>query len=197
MPAEPGKDFIEKVSPSQSSDAGDPPAEDFTPGAPATEDAEDTVGKLREESKQLRDQLLRKQAEFENFRKRAERDKHESMQYSLLNAVKELLPILDGFERALETNGSGEEYRKGVALIYQQLFGALQKLGLKRVESQGRPFDPRLHEAVATLETNEFPDHQIVEEMQRGYFFKDRLLRPAMVKVAQPKAGGGKHIETR
>ncbi len=199
MPAQPGptehgKDFIENPSTAQPSSDPAPPGEDFAPGLSSSEEsAEETVRKLREESKRLSDQLLRQQAEFENFRKRTEREKHESIQYSLLNAVKELLPVLDGFERALESDGGGEEYRKGVALIHQQFSGVLQKLGLKPVESQGLPFDPRFHEAVATVETEEFPDHQIVEEFQRGYFFKGRLLRPAMVKVAQRKPGGGTH----
>lgn len=143
---------------------------------------------LQEEKKQLMDQLLRKQAETENFRKRTEREKAEFMQYSLFNAVKELLPILDGFELALGSDGGGEDYRKGVELIYQKLIGALKKLGLQPVESKGREFDPRMHQAVATVETDQRPDHEIVEELQRGYFFKDRLLRPAMVKVAKRRS---------
>jgi len=153
------------------------------------EKLEETVRKLQEEKKQLTEQLLRKQADVENFRKRMERDKEEFMQYSLLNAVKELLPILDGFELALGAEGSGEEYRKGVALIHQKLYAALVRLGLRPVESEGREFDPREHQAVATVESDQHAEHEVLEELQRGYFFKDRLLRPAMVKVAKRRGG--------
>jgi len=195
MPAEPRKDIpkeqsttppaAEEVSVEELS-----PAEDFAPGAAPREEAlEGAVGKLQAEKKQLMDQLLRKQAELENFRKRTEREKEEFRQYALFDTVRSLLPVMDGFEWALRSEGNGEDFRKGVELIYQQLRGALQKLGLKTVETEGRLFNPRMHEAVATIETDQFPEHQIVEELQRGYFFKDRLLRPAMVKVAQRRAG--------
>jgi len=160
-----------------------PPAEDFTPAE--TETSEETILKLQEEKKQLKDQLLRKQAELENFRKRSEREKDDFRQYAVSETLKALLPILDNFDRALKTDGAGDEYRKGVELIHQQLSSTLQKLGLKAVEAKGQPFNPREHEAVATVETDEVPDHHVVEEMQRGYFFKDKLLRPAMVKVAK------------
>jgi molecular chaperone GrpE len=170
------------------------PAEDFTPAAASPEEAPEeamakTVLNLQAENKQLMDQLLRKQAELENFRKRAEREKEEFLQYSLFDTVKSLLPILDGFELALISEGIGEDYRKGVELIYQQLQGVLQKLGLKTMETKGHQFNPRLHEAVAATETDQCPEHQIAEELQRGYFFKDRLLRPAMVTVAKRRAG--------
>lgn len=178
MPGEPTRDI-----PQPSSEAADP-AEDFTPSV-APEEAAAELEKLREENKKLNDQLLRKHAELENFRRRAEREKEEFVQYSLYSAVKELLPILDGFELALNSDGSGEEYRKGVALIYQTLSSALQRLGLKPIESKGQEFDPHKHQAVATVQTNEVPEHQVVDELQRGYFFKDRLLRPAMVTVAK------------
>lgn len=148
----------------------------------------ETIQKLQAEKKHLLDQLLRKQAELENFRKRAEKEKDDFLQYALFDAVKSLLPVLDGFDLALESGGSGEDYRKGVELIHQQLHGVLQKMGMKRVETKGRRFDPRLHEAVATIETDQCPEHEIVEELQRGYFFKDRLLRPAMVTVARRPA---------
>lgn len=178
MPGEP----IQEVPPTDS-DAG-APAEDFTPES-VSQQTDEEARKLREENKKLTEQLLRKQAEVENFRKRAEREKDEFMQYSLFSAVKELLPILDGFELALSADGGGEDYRKGVALIYQKLASALQKLGLKAIESKGQEFDPHKHQAVATIETDEVPEHKVVEELQRGYFFKDRLLRPAMVTVAK------------
>ena len=170
------------------------PAEDFSPAAALPEDAaeealEKSVRKLQAEKKQLTDQLLRQQADLENFRKRSEREKEEFLQYTLFDTVKSLLPILDGFELALRSAGIGEDYRKGVELIYQQLHGVLEKLGLKMVETKGHQFNPRMHQAVATTETDQCPEHQILEELQRGYFFKDRLLRPAMVTVSKRTAG--------
>ena len=136
----------------------------------------------------MTDQLLRKQAEVENVRKRLTREKEEFQQYSLFQAVESLIPVLDGFELALQSNGSGEDYRKGVELIYQQLFGALRRLGLEAVESEGKQFNPYMHEAVSLVETDEVEDQQILAELQRGYLFKNRLLRPARVKVAQRPA---------
>jgi molecular chaperone GrpE len=102
--------------------------------------------------------------------------------------VESLIPVLDGFELALQSNGSGEDYRKGVELIYQQLLGALRRLGLEVVESEGKQFNPYMHEAVSMVETTEHEDQQILAELQRGYLFKNRLLRPARVKVAQRPA---------
>jgi molecular chaperone GrpE len=190
MPAEPRKDKPKDSSAATPAVDELSPAEDFAPAAaPPQEALEDTIRKLQAEKTQLMDQLLRKQAEIENFRKRTQREKEEFQQFSLFDTVKSLLPVLDGFELALRSEGSGEEYRKGVELIYQQLHGLLEKLGLKTVETKGHQFNPRLHEAVATTETDRFPEHQIVEELQRGYFFKDRLLRPAMVKIAKRRAG--------
>ena len=141
--------------------------------------------KLLAEKRQLFDQLLRKQADLENSRKRMEREKSEFLKYSLFEAVKSLLPILDGFELALSSDGGDDEFRKGMQMICKQLLDALQKLGLEVIEAKGREFDPRLHEAMMTVATREYPDQQIVEELQRGYFFKQRLLRPARVKVAK------------
>lgn len=166
------------------------PAEDLTPAAAPPDTSLELVRKLQEENRNLTDQLLRKQAELENLRKRAAREKDEFLQFSLFNTVKSLLPVLDGFELAIESNGGGEDYRRGVALIYQQLCATLEKLGLKAMEAKGQEFDPHLHEAVALIETQQFPDHQIVEEIQRGYYFKQRLLRPALVKVARRPASG-------
>jgi molecular chaperone GrpE len=157
-------------------------AEDFSPSDASSEDV---VAKLRQESRQLTDQLLRKQAEMENLKKRLAREKEEFLRFSLKQTVESLLPILDGFELALANEGGTEGYRKGVELIYQQLYGTLQRMGLEPIQAKGKTFDPNLHEAVAAVESSRHADQEVMEELQRGYFFKGRLLRPARVKVAR------------
>jgi molecular chaperone GrpE len=142
--------------------------------------------KLKAERDSLLDRLARLQAEFENARKRAAREQHEFRDYALADAVKSLLPILDSFERALQTGSSeNSEFRSGVDLIYKQLQDALVKLGLRPIPAKGEPFDPHLHQAVEMVDTTSAKDHEVLEELQRGYKLKDRLLRPAMVKVAR------------
>jgi molecular chaperone GrpE len=142
--------------------------------------------KLRLERDTLIDRLARLQAEFENARKRTAREQQDFREYAMADAVKALLPTLDSFERALQTGAAEKpEFRGGVELIYKQLQDALQKLGLRAVPAKGEPFDPHLHEAIEMVETSDAADHQILEELQRGYKLKDRLLRPSMVKVAR------------
>jgi len=150
---------------------------------------------LEEENAQLVDQLLRKQAEFENFRKRMEREKSEFLRFANLEIVRELLPVLDGFERALkvETAGEMESFRKGMELVYKQLMDGLQRTGLSPIDSVGRPFDPNFHQAVVHEERDDVFENLVIEEYQRGYLFQGRLLRPAMVKVAS----GKKHTSDR
>ncbi len=141
--------------------------------------------RLIEEKAALYDQLLRKQAEFENFRKRMERERSDFQQYASMQVVREMLPVLDALERALATAGDADgDFKAGIQLIARQLWDTLTRLGLEPVETRGQKFDPHLHQAVETVETNEHEDQTIVEEWQRGYLFKKRLLRPAMVKVA-------------
>lgn len=188
MSTEPEKDFPEKPASATPVSAGLPAGEDFTPPPLEEGSAAEMIRKLQADKQQLTDQLLRKQAELENVRKRLLREKDEFLQYSLFQTMEALVPILDGFELALQSDGNGEEYRKGVELIYQQFAGALQRLGLEVMDTKDRAFDPYLHEAVVTVETDQYEDQQIMEEMQRGYLFKNRLLRPARVKVAQRPA---------
>lgn len=147
---------------------------------------EEANQQLAEEKKKLFDQLLRRQADFENYRKRSEREQKEYRYTVQADLVDALLPVLDGFERALAApaEGAGEEYRKGVELIYKQLYDSLARMGLEAVESVGRTFDPFLHHAVERVETTDHADQEIVEELQRGYMFKQKLLRPALVRVA-------------
>ena len=144
---------------------------------------------LAAEKAELHDRLLRAQAEFQNFRRRVEKERVELFEYASTEAVRTLLPVLDDFERALKMQATDMEYVKGMELIYQRLYEALKKLGLEPIVSTGQPFDPHIHHAVEMVETAEAADHVILDEFQRGYNFKGRLLRPAMVKVAvQPQS---------
>ncbi len=147
---------------------------------------------LEEEKKALVEQLLRRQADFDNFRKRLEREKAEYRQTAQGSVLAELLPVVDAFERALAHEGdAGEDYRKGIELIYKQLSDFLTSAGLEPVPTVGQPFDPNIHHAVESVETRDVPDHQIIAELQRGYSYRDRLLRPALVRVAvHPDSGG-------
>ena len=128
--------------------------------------------------------LLRKQAEFDNFRKRMERDRSDFMQFAGMDLARELLPVLDDFERALKVESTDRNYAKGIELIYQRLSDILKKMGVEPIEAAGKKFDPNLHEAVVRAPTGEVEDETVLEELQRGYNFKGKLLRPAMVKVA-------------
>jgi molecular chaperone GrpE len=144
--------------------------------------------RLASETSELQDRFLRFQAEFQNFRKRADKDRLEFSEYASMEAVRTLLPIIDDFERALQTETTDKTYAQGMDLIRQRLFDTLKKLGLEPINAQGEPFDPHVHHAVEMVETEDAPDHTVLAEFQRGYNFKGRLLRPAMVKVAvEPK----------
>jgi molecular chaperone GrpE len=140
------------------------------------------------EKADLTDRFMRAQAEFQNFRKRVDKDRLEFSEYASMEACRTLLPIIDDFERALQTETADKTYAHGLDLIRQRLFDALKKLGLEPMVVVGEPFDPHIHHAVEMVETEDAPDHTVLAEFQRGYNFKGRLLRPAMVKVAvEPK----------
>lgn len=140
--------------------------------------------KFAAEAADLQKRLAYSRAEFDNARKRAERERSEYLQFAAMDLVKDILPILDDFERALKVETTDRNYAKGVELIYQRMAETLKKLGLEPVETAGQTFDPNLHQAVERVETDEGPDQSILGEFQRGYNFKGKLLRPAMVKVA-------------
>jgi molecular chaperone GrpE len=141
--------------------------------------------KLKAERDSLLDRLARAQAEFENARRRASKEQQEFRDYAAADAIKVLLPILDSFERAVQVKSEAGDFRNGVELIYKQLQDALAKLGVRAIPAKGEPFDPHVHEAIEMVETSGAADHEVLEELQRGYKLKDRLLRPAMVKVAK------------
>ncbi len=147
--------------------------------------AESELQALKAERDSLLDRLARAQAEFENARRRAGKEQQEFRDYAVADAIKSLLPSMDSLERALQVKSDATELRSGVELIYKQLLAALAKLSVNPIVSKGEAFDPRYHEAIEMVETGDVPDHQVIEELQRGYKFKDRLLRPAMVKVAK------------
>jgi molecular chaperone GrpE len=139
---------------------------------------------LATEKADMQDRLLRARAEFDNARRRAERERYDFLQFAAMDLVKEILPIADDFERALKVQTGDRDYAKGVELIYQRLADTLRKLGLEPIETAGRIFDPNIHQAVDRVETSDAEDQAILEEYQKGYNFKGKLLRPAMVKVA-------------
>ena len=139
---------------------------------------------LASEKAELQDRFLRRQAEFENYRRRVDREKSEFVQFASREAVTAMLPILDDFERALKQETSDSEYQRGMELIYQRFLDGLKKLGLEPITSVGQPFDPYIHQAIERVETEDSEDQTVLEEYQRGYNFKGRLLRPAMVRVA-------------
>jgi len=141
---------------------------------------------------EFRDRYLRTLADFENFRKRAEREKDDFRRYALVGVIRDVLPVIDNFERALEHAEEGDEFHKGVALIYKQFFEVLQRHGLRTIADSGVRFDPNIHEAVVREEDPSVPSHTVVAVLQKGYFLHDRLLRPAMVKVA---VGGPEEVE--
>jgi len=147
------------------------------------------LDQLAGEKAELQDRILRAQAEFQNFKKRVEKERSELYEYASMEAVRALLPVLDDFERSLKAESADKEYVKGMELIYQRFFDALKKLGLEPIVSAGQAFDPHIHHAVDMVETEEAQADTVLEEFQRGYNFKGRMLRPAMVKVAvQPQA---------
>jgi molecular chaperone GrpE len=139
---------------------------------------------LAAEKADLKDRLLRTLADFDNFRRRAERDRSEYVQFAATEMVRDLLPILDDFRRAVKVETADKKYAKGIELIDQRLFETLKKAGLEPIEAAGKQFDPNLHQAVDRVQSEDLPDQTILEEYQSGYNFKGKLLRPAMVKVA-------------
>jgi molecular chaperone GrpE len=172
-PADPADGFEEKTAAGGSKTAG--------AAAP-----EDELEKLRAERDNLFDRLARLQAEFDNYRKRAARENADFRDFAVADAARTLLPVIDNFSLALKNaTARPEDLRKGVELIHKQLQDVLQKLNVERVPAQGQPFDPNVHEAIEVVESDDVPDHHVLEELQPGYRIKGRLLRPAMVRVAK------------
>ena len=174
----------EKVQTPPSAEGDDPASTDPPALVDASLAAE--IQKLRAEKEELLQTLVRRQADFENFRKRTERDRSEEGRRGVERLITDLVPVLDAFDRALHAHDDPayEEYRKGVTLIRKQLWDALARQGVQRVDATGKVFDPHLHQAIERVETREVPDGSILDVFQDGYMFHGRVLRPAIVRVA-------------
>ena len=161
--------------------ADDPQAEAIVPVE--TSNAAEELEKVKAERDALVDRVARLQAEFENARKREARERNEFRDFAVAGAVEQFLPVLDNFQLALKSTGSTEQLRTGVELIVKQMEEALRSLNVQPVEAVGTNFDPRVHEALEMVERPDLPDHQVFDEVRRGYKIKERLLRPALVRV--------------
>ncbi|MBM7569612.1 nucleotide exchange factor GrpE [Aquibacillus albus] len=143
---------------------------------------------LIKEKEELYQRLLRVQAEYDNFRKRTQREKESDLKYKSQSIVTELLPVVDNFERALNVelkDESANSFVEGMEMVYRQLTDTLKKEGVEEIKTEGEQFDPHLHQAVMQVEDDQYDSNVIVEELQKGYKLKDRVIRPAMVKVNQ------------
>jgi molecular chaperone GrpE len=163
-----------------------PPAgEDLAgPAAPESQAAPSEMERVKAERDQLLDRLARLQADFENTRKRAERERAEFREFVAGGVVEQFLPVLDNFELALKSKGSEKQLRSGVSLIVKQMEEVLEKMQVTAIPAVGESFDPRIHEALGTVERDDIPDQHVAEEIRRGYRMREKLLRPALVRVA-------------
>lgn len=150
---------------------------------------ETEIKQLKRKFEEMQDEFLRKAAEMENLRKRLEREKTDYLQYALSEHLRELLGVLDNFERAIESQNRGDEksLQEGVEMIYKQLYDLLLKQGVRRIVIEENKYDPHLHQAFLTEESDKVNELQVAEELQKGYMIHDRLLRPSLVKVYIPK----------
>jgi molecular chaperone GrpE len=153
-------------------------------GEGAAEPAQTELEQMKAERDRLLDRLARLQAEFENARKRAERERAEFREFATGSVAEQFLPVLDNLELALKSTGSVAQLRSGVSLIVKQMEEVLEKMQVKAVPTVGEAFDPRFHEALGTVERDDLPDQHVAEEIRRGYKIRERLLRPALVRVA-------------
>jgi molecular chaperone GrpE len=152
------------------------------------QDINTELEQLRGERDQLVDRIARLQAEFDNARKREIKERQDTRDYAIQSAIEPFLGVLDNFSLALKSDGDVAQLRTGVQLIVKQMEEALRSLNVQPVESIGAQFDPRIHEALGSIETLEHPDHQVLEEIRRGYKLRDKLLRPALVRIASNSA---------
>ncbi len=177
-----GSPVDREIDSSKSSD--DPASGD--PSATGESSLTSEFQKLKAEKEDLLQTMVRRQADFENFRKRTERDRNEEARRGVERLLLDLIPVLDAFDRALQTHEDPafEEYRKGITLIRKQLWDAIAKHGVQPIEAAGKMFDPHMHQAIERLESEDYPDGFVVSVFQDGYLFHGRVLRPAIVRVA-------------
>ena len=189
-----GRVTDEKIEAQQNTDPVSDPAEAITTGVDGREETANTVvtmpsaseeelEKVRGERDALQDRIARLQAEFDNARKREQRERADFRDFAIAGAIEQFLPVLDNFNLALKSTGSAEQLRTGVELIVKQMEEVLRTLNVVPVETVGAIFDPRVHEALESVERNDLPDHQVLDEVRRGYRIKERLLRPALVRI--------------
>ena len=180
-----GTEEIQRVEEAQEGRNEQAPENAQQSEAAANQDAQATeVAALREERDALKDRIARLQAEFDNARKREMKERQDARDYAVQGAVEPFLGVMDNFQLAMKSQGSAEQLRAGVDLILKQMEEALRGLNVQPVEAVGAQFDPRVHEALGSEEREDVPDHQVVEEIRRGYKLRDKLLRPALVKIA-------------
>ena len=181
----PGPEIEEAAAPDPN--AGDETAaEQSEAAAPPDAETDEALAALEKERDTLKEQLLRAVADFDNYRKRIERERRELSDYAATDVLLELLPIIDNFERALQAPAGGDEaFKKGVELIHKQMLDLLRKRGVTLIDALGADFDPNVHQAVIHEPSEEHREGEVMQELQRGYKLGDRLLRPAMVKVAK------------
>jgi molecular chaperone GrpE len=192
----PDKDIRLKIERDEAAGAADVSAEEKAV-ADDSGNADSEMAKLAADLEDLRQTLLRRQADFENYRKRIEKERTEDSRRATARVVEALIPIIDGFEHALAAHREAEyeNYRKGFELIYKQLLDNVGRLGVERVDPTGKPFDPHLHQAMDRTETDQSEDGTILQVFQPGYVFHGRVLRPAMVRVAvNPTAASKKTV---
>lgn len=180
-----------KAEPKPEPAAAEPAKTGDAPAAASPTAVVETMTGLHEEYERLRaerdgliDRLARLQAEFDNARKREQRERTDYRAFAVADAVEQFLPVLDNFRLALNSNGTAEQLRTGVELIAKQMDDVLRALNVTPVETVGQPFDPRVHEALESVERTDLPDHQVIDEIRRGYRIKERLLRPALVRIS-------------
>jgi molecular chaperone GrpE len=186
------RDFGDKGFAAAAGPAEESAAKQAAPDSlPADDDSSaDQIQKLVAEKQDLQNTLVRRQADFENYRKRVEKERQQERHRGAEQLIEQVLPVLDAFDLALkgQNSGASAEYRKGFEIIRAQLWNALAKQGLQPIEAVGKPFDPHLHHAIENVPTAEQPEGTVMGEMQTGYMFHDRVLRPAMVRVATAPA---------
>jgi molecular chaperone GrpE len=173
-----------------------PVSEADSPGAPAPEPGDaalaERAARLQAEKDELMQTMVRRQADFENYRKRVERERNDDRRLGIGRLIEELLPVLDGLERGLQAHDDPayEEYRKGLELIYRQLWEILSRHGLERIVAAGKPFDPHFHQAIERVHSAEHPEGTVLEVLQDGFIFHGRVLRPSSVRVSFDRSDG-------